>query len=106
MLEYASKVMPRSGEVYCGDAVFVRIEADRALFALLDGLGHGEGASRVAQRGLALLAELPVGVDAVTALHALNASLHGTRGAAATICSFRGADAEIAGVGNVSCRAI
>jgi negative regulator of sigma-B (phosphoserine phosphatase) len=105
-LEYASKIMRKDGEEQCGDAVFARIEGDVALFALLDGLGHGEGAAEVAQLGLSTLSELPAGVDAVTALDALNVELHGTRGAAATILSFQGRAVQIAGVGNVACRAI
>lgn len=104
--DYASKTLPKNGEKLCGDAVFARAGGGCALFALLDGLGHGAGASQVAQRGLSLLASLPLRIDAVSALTALDHELHGTRGAAATICSIDGVQLQIAGIGNVACRAL
>lgn len=105
-LEYANRVVPKVGEPRSGDAVFARVSDGAALFVLLDGLGHGEPAYRVAERGMQILAELPTGVSASSAIIALNTKLHGTRGAAATACSFNDNEAEIAGVGNVICRAI
>lgn len=105
-LEFAARAVAKEGEDFCGDAVFARIDDDAALFGLLDGLGHGEGAYQVAQAGLRCLWELPHGVDAVTALDALNVELYGTRGAAATLCSVNGPHVQIAGVGNIACRGI
>lgn len=105
-LDYASRVLARHGEAVSGDAVFVRIGEHTSLFAVIDGLGHGEAAFRVAERGLQILTELPPGAGATTAMSALNTKLHGTRGAAATACSISGQHAEIAGIGNVVCRSI
>ena len=57
-LEYANRVVPKVGEPRSGDAVFARVSDGAALFVLLDGLGHGEPAYRVAERGMQILAEL------------------------------------------------
>lgn len=105
-LHCAYKSIPREGETECGDAVLVQISGDRALLAVIDVLGHGEGASRVASRAIASLQRLPRGVDAPTALDALQRDLRSTRGAAATLWCVRGTQAELIGLGNVSCRAL
>lgn len=105
-IEYASRVLARHGEAHSGDAVYIRVGEHTSLFAVIDGLGHGEAAFRVAERGLQILSELPPGASATAAISALNTRLHGTRGAAATACSFSGNHAEIAGIGNVMCRSI
>lgn len=105
-LEYASRVLARHGEAHSGDAVFTRVGDHSSLFVVIDGLGHGEGAFRVAERGLQILSELTPGAGATAAIGALNSQLHGTRGAAATACSFSGQHVEIAGIGNVVCRSI
>lgn len=105
-LQYAQRVSAKIGEVRSGDAVFARLGERHALFVLLDGLGHGEPAYRVAERAVRVLDGLPTGTGATSAISALNTQLHGTRGAAATACSFRENGVEIAGVGNILCRAI
>lgn len=105
-LEHASRVIPKEGEKYCGDAVFARNDEKSALFVLIDALGHGDAAYDVAQLGLAVLSDLPSGTDAMAALTALNARLHGTRGAVATACSFNNKVGQVVGVGNVLCRAV
>ncbi len=105
-LVHAYKVSARVGETCSGDAVLAQLADDRALFAVIDALGHGEGAWRTAQRAVECLQRLPHGVDAATALDALNVDLHGTRGAVATVCCVRGDRAELIGIGNVSCRSL
>jgi negative regulator of sigma-B (phosphoserine phosphatase) len=105
-LEYASRVLPKKGESRSGDAVFVRIGTSSALFVLLDVLGHGDEAWKVAEHGLEILNKLPHGTDAATAISTLDTCLRGTRGAAATACSFSEDGAQLAGVGNVACRSI
>lgn len=105
-LLHAFDVVAREGETLCGDAVLAQVAGDRAMFAVIDALGHGEGAWRVAQRAMTCLQRLPRGADAATALDALNVGLHGTRGAVATICCVRGAEADLIGIGNVTCRSL
>ena len=67
--------------------MFARVGDDAALFVVLDVLGHGPNAHRVAQRALALLECLPVETGALAAIDALHEGLHGTRGAVATALS-------------------
>ncbi|MFO0577360.1 MAG: phosphoserine phosphatase [Polyangia bacterium] len=103
---HAYQVVPREGERRSGDAVFVRVTEACSLFALIDALGHGDTAARVAQRALDCLERLPVGIEVTGAMEALHAELHGTRGAAITLCSLRGMEAELLGIGNVTCRTL
>lgn len=105
-LPYAFQTMPREAEPHSGDAVLVRLAGDWALFVVIDALGHGDLAWRVAQRGIAALLQLPEGTGAAAALDLLHTELHGTRGAAATLCSLRGLQAEMIGLGNVTCRTL
>ncbi len=86
--------------------MLVRLAGDWALFAVIDALGHGELAWRVSQRGVAALLRLPERTDATTAFNVLHTELHGTRGAAATLCTLHGLNAEMIGVGNVTCRTL
>ena len=74
------------------------------MFVVLDVLGHGPNAHRVAQRALALLERLPVETGALAAIDALHEGLHGTRGAVATTLSLHHGDGELCGVGNIAFR--
>jgi negative regulator of sigma-B (phosphoserine phosphatase) len=103
-LEYACQVLAREGESCCGDAVLAQVSPQGALFAVIDALGHGPTAARVAERARAALLRQPDGAAAEAVFTALNAELHGTRGAAATLFSLRGLHAEFIGAGNVLCR--
>ena len=105
-VRYAYKVMARDGEAVSGDAVLAQVTAESSLFALIDALGHGDGAYRVAQRAIATLQKLPPGVSCLDAMLALQKDLHGTRGAAATLCTVRGLSVELIGLGNVNCRTL
>jgi hypothetical protein len=46
----AQRSVPKDGERANGDAVVLRKEGDRALVAVIDGLGHGEAAALAAGR--------------------------------------------------------
>lgn len=105
-LEYASRVVAKKGEARSGDAVFARVDDFAALFVIIDGMGHGDAAFLVAERALAALEDLPRGADAEEAIFAMNSALSGTRGAAATAFSVVEDDAQLAGIGNVTCRGI
>lgn len=104
ILNYASRYVAKDGESCCGDAVFSRVQGDMALFVLLDVLGHGQNAYRVAELAVRVLERLPADANAIAAIEALHLSLHGTRGAVATAFSLHHGEAELCGVGNVSCR--
>lgn len=105
-LRYAYDIMARDGESVSGDAISVQLAAPHGRFILIDALGHGDTAHRVAQRGITALAKVPLDASAMQVMDALHKSLHGTRGCAATICVMKGLEAELVGVGNVACRTI
>ena len=105
-LEYAHRVAARQGESHCGDAVLAQVSAAGSLFAVIDALGHGDVAWSVAERAVAALLHLPPAVEAQSAFAAVDSALHGTRGAAVTLCTLRGLQAEFIGAGNVACRTL
>lgn len=103
-LRIAHRCRAKLGEVACGDAVVVRRADPITLFAVVDGLGHGERAEEAARSCVDHLAAAPLSAmkDLVNGVHR---RLRGTRGAAATICTYRGGVLEGCGVGNVELRA-
>lgn len=105
-LNYAHLIMPRDGESNCGDAVMAQVFDSWALFAVIDALGHGDTAWRVAERAVAVLLRQPKEVAVETAFAELNDSLRGTRGAAATLFTLRNREADFIGVGNITCRTL
>lgn len=101
---HASRALPKDGESCSGDAVFARVGDGVSLFVVIDVLGHGPNAHRVAQRALQLLEQLPIETGATAAIDALHQGLHGTRGAVATAFSLHHNDGELCGVGNIAFR--
>ncbi len=95
---------PKIGESVNGDAVVIRTEETRGLFAVVDALGHGPTAAEVARRAHDYLAQvaLDIGIDRiVTGLHG---ALRASRGAAAMVCVVEGGRLDGCGVGNVELR--
>jgi serine phosphatase RsbU (regulator of sigma subunit) len=99
----ASRAYP--GELVSGDASRVDRDGDGWRIAVIDGLGHGEGAAEAASAALASLSSQP-GLDPAAALRQCHEALHGTRGAAMSIVSIDPAAGRLvfAGVGNVEAR--
>jgi negative regulator of sigma-B (phosphoserine phosphatase) len=81
--------VPRDGETDNGDAVVIRSEAEISLLAVIDGLGHGQGAALVAQTATNVLADVPLTDGVERVIHRLHETLKGTRGAAALVCLIR-----------------
>jgi hypothetical protein len=93
----------KPGQEVCGDSWAVELLAERSLFFLADGLGHGPDAAIASQ-------------DAVRAfrrnktrrpkeiLEAAHIALHGTRGVAAAVAEIDHAKQEVcfAGIGNIA----
>jgi phosphoserine phosphatase RsbX len=107
VVEYQSR--PKLGETANGDVVVVRYGRGGTLVALVDALGHGPRAVTVAERASAYLCEVADALlesDAENAMRGLHGALHGTRGAAATICLIRGWMLDACGVGNVEVRCV
>jgi phosphoserine phosphatase RsbX len=102
-MRIAHATAPCRGETRSGDAAVVREEPDVTLLALIDVLGHGPEAARVAEVAVDHLRKAPIGRarDAMNALHEL---LRGSRGAAITVCIVRDKHLDGCGVGNVDVR--
>ncbi|MBZ0232588.1 MAG: phosphoserine phosphatase [Deltaproteobacteria bacterium] len=95
---------PADGEIASGDAVVVRAEPGATLVAVIDVLGHGHEAGKVAARAVRHLEAAPI-TRALTLMHGLHAELRGSRGAAVMLCVLRGFELDACGVGNVEARA-
>ena len=103
-IEWAAAARPLSSEDACGDQP-VAVDAGRgaALFAVLDGLGHGREAARAALCGVEVLRRDPA--EPLEALIKLcHRALAGTRGAAVTLAriDFDADTLTWTGIGNVT----
>jgi phosphoserine phosphatase RsbX len=103
-LTVAHLSVPAQGEVLNGDRAYYRTDGARHLLAVVDGLGHGQGAHEASLAAL----EYWTGVDLSAPLHDLMVGAHGamsgTRGAAATVCLISERSIHACAVGNVEVR--
>jgi len=107
--EVGEYVRPCDGEMSSGDATVVRIEDEGVFIALIDVLGHGAAAHRLAVSLTESLsnwlpgARKPSPDDALKVLHEAS---RGTRGAVASVAWIDDSTHEgnVAGIGNVRCR--
>jgi negative regulator of sigma-B (phosphoserine phosphatase) len=99
-----SALRPRHGEKSSGDAVLVRRDGKRLLFAVIDALGHGEHAHHAAELAVRELSQSDLGLSAAEQMNGVHRALRGSRGAAITLGVFEGSTIEIVGVGNVELR--
>ena len=82
--KYAVICEPLEGQLECGDQYLVKEVADGILFAVVDGLGHGEEAAYAAKQATETIdkyAEEPI----ETLFKRCDEALHSTRGAAITM---------------------
>lgn len=101
----AHQTAPMVGEIANGDrAVFRTDDQQRAIFAVIDGLGHGPEAAMASQAASDRLAGISLGSSVLTIMEGLHEALRGSRGAAATVCVLRGDELEVCAVGNVELR--
>ncbi|HWP43350.1 MAG TPA: ATP-binding protein [Blastocatellia bacterium] len=96
-----------AGESCNGDAYIIRSIGHRYLLAVIDGLGHGEGAMEAAQAAVASIEEHAEGGIESIVRHAHEA-LRSTRGAVLGLASIdsRTGEVEYTGVGNTDFRAL
>jgi negative regulator of sigma-B (phosphoserine phosphatase) len=88
-----------------GDGAFFRSDEHRGvLLALIDGLGHGPEAAKVAKSAIERLGEISLEATVLEIMENLHHHLRGTRGAAATVCLIRDGRIAACGVGNVELR--
>jgi len=106
MFTIAHRTRPKDGERANGDAVVRRQDGERALVAVIDGLGHGELAALAATRAVDFLRDWALDGELLTAMHGVHEALRGTRGAAASLCLLDGHALVCCGVGNVEIRCL
>jgi anti-sigma regulatory factor (Ser/Thr protein kinase) len=96
--------LPHPGETVCGDTFAYRLDGDRGLFVIADGLGHGSEARRASAR---VIEDLPPASEPpARLLERAHAALHATRGAAVgvTVIDLAAGQACHAGIGNIATR--
>lgn len=104
-LDIAHISLPMVGELANGDRALFRTDDDEcALFAVVDGLGHGPDASLAAQAAEDILQGVSLQASLLETMQRVHDRLAGTRGAAATVCILRRRDIEVCAVGNVEVR--
>lgn len=96
-------LVPKSGEIDCGDAWAVEYHDDGATFLVVDGLGHGPDASRAAAAAIDVLRRHPEH-SAIRLLDLAHGRLRATRGAALAFMRHdrRRGQIDFAGVGNIA----
>jgi anti-sigma regulatory factor (Ser/Thr protein kinase) len=101
--EFGVVSVPIGGEEKCGDSWGVFQDENRALFAVVDGLGHGAIAAEAGDEAVRVFHDhtSDSSVDIVSRTHL---ALRSTRGAvmAITEAQLDGVDVEFTGVGNIS----
>jgi phosphoserine phosphatase RsbX len=97
-------IVPRDGESASGDAAVVRRQGDYTLLAVVDALGHGPEAAKVADASIEEINAAPLEAGVSSLMDAIHARLRKTRGAAATLCLTHDKEIEICAVGNVAVR--
>jgi phosphoserine phosphatase RsbX len=97
--------LPKVGELSNGDGAFFRSDEDRRfLLALIDGLGHGPEAAKVAKAAIERLGQVPLTASLLEIMEDVHHHLRGGRGAAGTLCLIRDGKISACGVGNVELR--
>jgi anti-sigma regulatory factor (Ser/Thr protein kinase)/serine/threonine protein phosphatase PrpC len=96
---------PHPGERLNGDAYLIKTHGARTLFAVIDGLGHGQGAKQAADMALNSLNQW-LGEPLEDVFMAVHTALRATRGAVMSIAVIDNAREELhyAGIGNVAVR--
>lgn len=94
---------PLSGEVESGDQCVVKVNDDRAVFGVIDGLGHGADAAQAATAAAAVI-EAYAHESADALLIRCHERLRHTRGAAITLIVLDGSSGSLewVGAGNVA----
>lgn len=103
--EIRSVVLPKPGEVECGDGTYQKNSSTHLKLFIGDGLGHGiEAAKAVEKAGEAFLQCTET--DAVEIIRHINIAVKKTRGLVGTVAVFdwKLAKWQLCGVGNISSR--
>jgi serine phosphatase RsbU (regulator of sigma subunit) len=102
LIEWGVASQAFDGQQKSGDMCLVKLLAREALVAVVDGLGHGDGAAAVAEIAIATL-EACAGQSLVALVNHCHQALRQTRGAVMSLASLRPLDSTMSwlGVGNV-----
>ncbi len=103
-LSVAHQSRPKPGEVENGDIALVRQEGGHTLLAVVDALGHGPVAARVAAEAVRCLERVSLGTGVELLMDALHGALRNGRGAGVMVGLFDGKTLQCGGVGNVELR--
>lgn len=95
---------PRAGEIESGDGVVILQREGAVLLVVVDALGHGPNAAKVAHAALEWLRATPASASVTDIVQGLHRALHASRGAAALVVSASASGLEACGVGNVDLR--
>lgn len=98
---YGAINVPLEGEVDCGDAWCLKVDAEGMSLFVVDGLGHGTFAAEAAQAGVGAFTSQPATAPQEILVRA-NALMSKTRGGAAACARVVGDHISYAGVGNIS----
>jgi serine/threonine protein phosphatase PrpC len=101
-IEWGIAMHTAPGETECGDQYVAKTLANGMLFAVIDGLGHGEIAAAAARAAAATLLE-DTAESVVTLIQRCHAKLKRTRGAVMSLALFDAAAQNLTwvGIGNV-----
>ncbi len=96
----AARALP--GQSVSGDASLVQPFPGGALFAVVDGLGHGGEATTVARLAISVL-QKDASAQVLSLIARCHDALRGTRGAVISLASYREAESSLTwlGIGNV-----
>jgi anti-sigma regulatory factor (Ser/Thr protein kinase) len=105
-IQVGSYLRPHRSEIQSGDLIVLRDIGEDVLVVVLDALGHGPNAARIAQLAHDALLELSGTIDVLGVLELIDTALRGTDGAAACAAITESVDRAIsfASVGNVRAR--
>jgi hypothetical protein len=104
-MRFAQRTRPCHGETANGDRALAIIRPDEVLLAVIDGLGHGPLAETAALAAMRAIEAAPAGTGVEGQFASAHQALRGTRGVAMTVVRISDQQVEVAGVGNVACRA-
>src|SRR5262249_6931801 len=102
-VEVGAVCRPHPGEQVCGDAWAVEQVSGSVLFVVAAGLGHAPAAAAAAREAVRVFRD-NVRQTPAEILHAIDAALRSTRGAAVLVAQIDLTDRQVccAGVGNIS----
>jgi len=103
-VETAQRSRPYPGFSASGDLVVVRRDDEHVMLAVIDVLGHGPDAARVAKDAGECLMTLDLDADVETWMMQLHRGLHRSRGAAVGLGRLRGTELQLSVVGNIEVR--